>query len=70
MIGKYCVVRTKSAGVFAGTVAKRDGQEVVLTNARRVWSWDGTGNMIKMMMTSPVAEVLLFGVIEILPITE
>ena len=28
LIGRYCMVRTYSAGVFAGTIASRDGKEV------------------------------------------
>ena len=38
-IGKYCMVRTYSAGVFAGILKKLDGKEAVLTNARRIWFW-------------------------------
>jgi hypothetical protein len=35
--GKYVIVRTYSAGVFAGNLQSRDGKEVVLTDARRLW---------------------------------
>ena len=38
---KYCIVRTYSAGVFAGYVESRNGQEVVLRNVRRIWYWSG-----------------------------
>ena len=38
---KYVIVRTYSAGVFAGDLESRNGQEVVLTNARRIWYWKG-----------------------------
>ena len=38
---KYCVVRTYSAGVFAGYVESRDGQEAVIRNSRGLWYWDG-----------------------------
>ena len=37
IIGKTCIVRTQTAGVFLGTVAKRKGKEATLTNARRLW---------------------------------
>jgi len=38
---KYVICRTYSAGVFAGYLEKRTGQEVVLRNARRLWwCWD------------------------------
>ena len=33
----YKIVRTYSAGVFAGEVESRKGQEVVMRNARRLW---------------------------------
>lgn len=38
---KYCIIRTYSAGVFAGYVESRNGQEVVIRKARRIWYWDG-----------------------------
>ncbi len=36
--GRYVIVRTYSAGVFAGELEGRNGQEVVLRNARRLMS--------------------------------
>ena len=39
--GMYVIVRTYSAGVFAGTMVSREGQEVHLTEARRLWYWRG-----------------------------
>jgi len=80
MVGKYCMVRTYSAGVFAGTVKSRKGKEVVLKNARRIWYWkgaaslsqlatDGTSEPSSCKFPCPVAEVLLTEVIEIIPIT-
>lgn len=38
---KYCIVRTYSAGVFAGYVESRNGQEGVIRNSRGLWYWDG-----------------------------
>ena len=37
----YYIIRTYSAGVHAGTIASRKGKEVVLTDSRRLWYWDG-----------------------------
>lgn len=45
MIGKYCMVRTKSAGVFAGTVEKIENGEALLSNARRIWYWEGAATL-------------------------
>lgn len=42
---KYVIVRTYSAGVFAGFLEYRKGQEVVLTNARRIWYWKGAASL-------------------------
>ena len=42
---RYVIVRTYSAGVFAGTLISRKGQEVVLKNARRLWYWKGAASL-------------------------
>ncbi len=44
-LGKYVIVRTYSAGVFAGNLESRKGKEVVLLNARRIWSWQGAATL-------------------------
>ena len=36
-IGKHCMIRTYSAGVHFGTLVEKDGKEVVLANAFRVF---------------------------------
>jgi len=75
------MVRTQLAGVFAGTVARREGSEAELTGARRIWYWDGAASLSQLATngtTKPsgckfpceVDEVLLVGVIEIIPITD
>ena len=35
------IVRTCSAGVHFGALVSRDGKEVVLANAKRIWKWVG-----------------------------
>lgn len=78
---EYCMVRTYSAGVFAGYVESRDGKEAVLRNARRIWKWagaaslsqlatDGTSNPSNCKFPVAVDKVILTEVIEIIPITE
>lgn len=42
---KYVLVRTYSAGVFAGELVSREGQEVVLKKARRIWYWSGAASL-------------------------
>ena len=44
----YVIVRTYSAGVFAGYLEKREGQEVDLIEARRLWYWDGAASLSQM----------------------
>lgn len=81
MIGKTCIVRTYSAGVFLGTVKERNGKEALITNARRIWYWDGAATLSQLAnegtskphnckFPDPVSEVLLTEVIEIIPATE
>lgn len=38
---KLVTIRTYSAGVHVGELVSRNGKEIVLRNARRVWSWSG-----------------------------
>jgi len=77
----YVMVRTYSAGVFAGYLSSRTGQEVVMKNARRMWYWTGAASLSQLATdgtASPedckfpcaVAEVTLLQVIEIIPITD
>ena len=79
-MSKYVIVRTFSAGVFAGYMESRNGREVVLTNARRLWYWAGAASLSQMAMTGtsspadckfPIAvdRVLLLEAIEILDCT-
>jgi hypothetical protein len=81
MIGRHIICRTYSAGVFAGVLKSREGKEVVLTDARRIWYWDGAASLSQLALDgtskpqnckfpAPVAEVLLTEAIEIIPTTE
>lgn len=81
MIGKVCVVRTYSAGVFLGLLAERNGKEAVVKDARRLWYWDGAASLSQLAnegvkkpktckFPAPVSEVLLTEVIEIIPATD
>lgn len=81
MIGKDVLVRTYSAGVHVGLLKSRDGKEVVLTNARRIWYWDGAASLSQLAMDGTskphnckfpcsVDEILLTEAIEIIPVTE
>lgn len=78
--GNYVIVRTYSAGVFAGTLAARKGKEVELTCARRLWYWDGAASLSQLAsdgtskpnnckFPAPVTRILLLEAIEILEVT-
>ena len=41
----YVIVRCTSAGVFAGYLKERDGQEATVLNARRLWYWSGAASL-------------------------
>jgi len=80
-IGKYVIARTYSAGVFAGTLESKEGKEVVLKDARRIWYWAGAASLSQLAMDGTskpdeckfpceVSTVLLTEVIEILEVTE
>jgi len=78
-IGDYVICRTYSAGVFAGTLAARDGMEATLTDARRIWYWAGAASLSELAQRgtsrpqeckfpTAVNEVLLTQVIEVLAV--
>ena len=46
----YCIIRTYSAGVFAGYLKSRIGKEVELVNARRLWYWSGAASLSQLAM--------------------
>lgn len=79
--GDYKIVRTYSAGVFAGILESRIGQEVVMRNARRLWQWsgaaslsqlatEGTSNPDGCKFPQEVDKVILTQAIEIIDVTE
>ena len=43
----YCIVRTYSAGVFAGYVEaeSENGKQITLRDSRRIWYWDGAASL-------------------------
>ena len=81
MDNTYYIIRCDRAGVFFGHVSKRDGNEAVLTDVRRLWYWDGAASLSQMAMegvkkpknckfTVTVPEMTVLGVIELIPCTD
>lgn len=78
---RYVIVRTYSAGVFAGNLESRKGKEAVVSNARRLWYWKGAASLSQLAnegvtcpneckFPAPVSRVELTEVIEVLDVTE
>lgn len=79
-IGKYVIVRTYTAGVFAGILKAKCGKEVEMESARRLWYWDGAASLSQLAnegvknpsnckFAQPVI-VNLLEAIEILPVSD
>lgn len=76
----YVIVRTYSAGCFAGELMARDGKEVQLANARRLWSWAGAASLSQLAAEGtsqplrckfPAAvDVVLTEAIEVITVTD
>jgi hypothetical protein len=79
----YVIVRTYSAGCFAGYLDSygQSGTEINLINARRLWYWDGASSLSQLAMEGvsrpenckfpcEVEKIKLMGVIEVINATE
>ena len=77
---KKYIVRADRAGVFFGEIKERNGMEVIMTNARRLWYWDGACSLSQLAVdgtkkpenckfTVSVNEITILGVIEIIECT-
>lgn len=81
IIGKKVIVRGNYSGVFFGTLSARDGQEVKLTDVRRLWFWEGAASDFQLAaegvkapnackFTMVIDEIVILDAIEVLPCTE
>jgi hypothetical protein len=53
---RIVLVRTYSAGVHYGTLVSREGKEVTLANAKRVWRWRGANTLHELALRGPSKE--------------
>jgi len=79
---EYCIIRTYSAGVFAGYIDRSiGGKERTIYKSRRIWSWEGAASLSQLAVDGTSkpdqckfpceeAEKDLLEVIEILPCTK
>lgn len=77
----YVMVRTYSAGVFCGWMKKREGKEVTLVEAIRIWKWEGAASLSQLSQEGTnkpsgckfgmaIKEVILTEAIEVITMTE
>ena len=75
------IIRGDRSGVFFGEIAERNGREVTIRNARRLWRWDGAASLSQLAVDGPkkpqnckftvtVSSIVILDAIEILPCTE
>lgn len=84
-IGQQVIIRAVNAGVFFGTLESKEstlsGVEVVLSNCRRLWYWDGAASISQIALegvskpdnckfTVVVEKLQIMQVIEIIPCTD
>ena len=76
---KY-IVRCDRAGVFFGEIKERNGNDVTMTNVRKIWYWDGAcaveelavngvANPENCKLTVTVAEMTVMNPAQIIPCT-
>ena len=81
MENQKVIIRADRAGVFFGTLKEKNGSEVTLTDCRRLWYWDGAASISQLAVdgttkpydckfTVTVPEIVILGVIEIIPCTD
>ena len=78
---KKFIIRTEKAGVFFAEIKEKNGSELVLTNARRLWYWSGAASLSQLAtdgtsrpkdckFTVVVDEMTVSNWIEIIPCTD
>ena len=79
-LNKKVIIRADRAGVFYGTIIRKDGGEVELKDCRRIWYWNGAASLSELALSGVkrgdnkfsvvVESITILGVIEIIPCTE
>ncbi len=80
MVGKYVILRCYSAGVHAGWLVSQHGDQAVLRDSRRLWSWQAKGGIALSGLAvhglksgkidAMLPEIALTGVIETIPCSD
>ena len=74
------IIRADRSGVFFGELASRNGSEVELKDARRIWCWYGAASLSQLAVSGldqkksrvcvPLKSILILDAIEVIPCTE
>jgi hypothetical protein len=81
MLNKHVIVRADKAGVFFGTLTNKEGDEVILKDARKLYYWSGAKtiediadkgvtNPYNCKFTVVVNEITIIGACQIIPCTK
>lgn len=79
--GTKVIARGDRSGVFFGTLEDKEGQEVELSNCRRIWYWEGAASLHQLAaegvkkpenckFTMNVESIIITDATEIIPCTE
>jgi len=81
LLNKKCIVRADRSGVFYGTLTAKEGSEIQLANARKLYYWSGANTVEDLALrgvlkannckfTDIVEEITINNYLQILPCTE
>lgn len=81
ILGKICMFRTYSAGVHFGVLARKNNQECLVRNSRRIFYWtkacslsqlaiEGSKDIKGCKIAMELPEIVLDQVIEVIPMSE
>lgn len=80
MVGQYVILRCYSAGVHAGYLVSQDGDQAVLQDSRRLWSWQAKAGVALSGLAvhglkdgkvdTMLPQIALTGVIETIPCSD
>lgn len=81
MENKYFIVRADRAGVFFGKIKERNTSEVIMTDVRKLFYWDGACAVEELAMngtkkpnnckfTVEIPEMVIADPIQVIPCTE
>lgn len=81
MENKYFIVRADRAGVFFGKIKERNTSEVIMTDVRKLFYWDGACAVEELAMngtkkpnnckfTVEIPEMVIANPVQVIPCTE